>query len=158
MIYSLDISILIKRFTPPFLRGTNIHSFGLIITKPLETLYNGFLAFRQRQNALLVINSQQIVLQNELNNRYDSVQRRITIQTNNAISQIAEASLQSEGIILEASLQSEGVIAQAALNIEINDYDFWVNVPTDLLASEQAITRYVERYKLAGKRFELRFL
>lgn len=108
---------------------------------PVIVLKNAFDLYRSRVKQELNMTPQVTKLQAGLNRLYDPFEKRITI---------TDAPTE-DPVYLYTSSENKPVYLPEFLSGQ--DADFHVNVPGDLSAFRSAIIAFVNKYKLASKRF-----
>jgi len=153
--FDIDFPRLIRQTMPPVLYNAQHQSWIEVLLSPLVTLYAEFLTYRTRIIKQLQYNGQVIILENLLNDLFDSTARGIYIdnitffQDNVFIYQQHEHEPDYIGHQHEEHLL---YIYQPDEN-HSTGYNFIVIVPDGILNPEQKsrLKITVERYKLAGK-------
>ncbi len=124
------------------------------LVAPMVGIYNKFLSEQSRLNVEVNANSQTMLLEWLLNNRFDSTQRRIFITNNQAASPLINAYLKKENQPrLNAYRKGEGPKVVIGTKTETNITDFYVNIPAALSGQQVPLSRLTSKYKLAGKTF-----
>jgi hypothetical protein len=144
--YSIDWNRLIKTLLPGSVRKpTTIALLNALIT-PVKTVYNQFAAFRTNINEQLMITPQKRILQYWLNQKFDSTEERIEIKDYDQLD------------TLFIFLESENQPLYLPTFIGASEYDFEVCVPTELQGEELLIRSFLDRYKLATKRYLITYV
>ena len=157
MIYEFDHVKLATQLLPSFMRKPRMVAFVASLIKPLSDIYVLFNSERARLNVEVNYNSQELLFGFVLNNLFDNVLRRITVETNTAVGVYISAYLQAESQPRTAAyVQGEGDKIIVGTYQEAIVTDFFVKVPAALLAAKTVpITRIIKKYKITGKTFEL---
>jgi hypothetical protein len=158
--FNLNIEKVVKQSLPGLLVKPKLLSFILSLCAPIEYLHTQFLAYRSQANYNLTINSQVNRLQLALRDKFDLV--GINVVTNEA--SITESFMytineeQEQSLIIHTIAENLNPSAIYA-DIEINNViDFVVEVPIGSDSLEAAIISFVNRYKLADKKFIIQYV
>lgn len=153
MIYLWNITAWVGQMIPRFLNKGNLYLFVKDLLVPLETVYQEFLEYRIAIDKTLQYNGQTIILENLLNDIFDSTLRRIRI-----INQIHD----EEGLFIARAAENQIVYIGRKIDNEptyigrynensIIAYDFIVLVDGHLSPElEVRLKSIVNYYKMAG--------
>ncbi len=160
--YDLDIKRLAVMLLPSVLRLPLHVGFALAIITPLSYIYKLFTGFRNDTIYRLTHDGQVCYLRAVANDLFDPDQRRITI---------TDAATSSGGVILYKRALDRAVLlpmrasgTAVILNRRgfggVNGYDFYVNIPLALYETIDLnqLTAVINTYKLASKRFTIRYI
>lgn len=153
----IDLYFLIQITLPPFLRGANILAFLYSAIKPLVDIQTAFYQFYQDKKYELTFNGQVIYLEHLLNDKFDNTLRRIYIgdasQTPNVF--VFNKSEGNEPVYLfnNSEYQSETYLFNASE--ETPGVDFFVFVPIGLSYNLNLMIKYLNKFKTAGKRYQI---
>jgi hypothetical protein len=157
MILDFDLTKIVKWLTPHFLWKPKQTAWLTVLLFPLVWLYEQFLIYQLDKLKEATINSQVIRLTQALRERYNN-QGIIIIHFSDYINQ-AFLYLQLEGTFSEFDyLAAEGhtPVDYDFQQLEYNDqFDFIVRIPAAIAAQTDLITAFVNKYKLASKRFKV---
>lgn len=162
-VYGYDLRKLIRRLTPPRWRNAfNLNWY--------ETLLSGvnysqerFNAFKDQALIELSYNGQTVYLEKMLNDRFDPMLRRITIEHDETtgVYWYLEGEGQAEKYLYT---ESETGTTETYLFNEGENFsglpdgiDFRVKAPLELLPLEIRIRSEINKYKLAGKQYDIIF-
>lgn len=155
--FNINFDILIKLLLPVSLRQPTTESFLKAVLKPLKQLYNIFLSYRTKQLLALSYTGQTMYLKKLLNDNFDNARRfRITDVANNRLQLCNDPNVTKH-------------LTPAADTYEIdfynpehdgNNIDFTITGADDLLymPSITEVAYFVDRYKLAGKKYNIEFI
>ncbi|HTF18166.1 MAG TPA: hypothetical protein VK658_08850 [Chryseolinea sp.] len=162
-IYRYNLSKLVKRLTPPRWRNpTNLNWYETLLSG-INYSQDRFNAFKDQALVELSYNGQTIYMEKMLNDRYDPSLRRIIIQheQNNSAYWYVEGEGQAPVYLYT---EPETGATQSFLYIEGENstglpdgIDFVVKAPVSLTSQEVRMKADVNKYKLAGKQFEIIF-
>lgn len=159
--YDLNIKQLSLLLLPTFWRRPLFEAVIYGIATPLHQLLSRFQMWKQEKDYRLLHNGQVCRLRALLNDRFDPVERRITVTE-----QIDE-----RGRIRFALREKQAAVPFPARETDqkmslnrrgyggVNGYDFWVNIPISIRAEarEEQVRALVNGNKLASKRFSINF-
>lgn len=160
--YAINMKRLALLLLPTFWRRPLFAALTYAAVSPLQALHTRFMRWRQETDYRLRYNGQVCHLEAVLNDRFDPLQRRITI-TDNA-ENIGSITLHRRAVDRSVLLPQRGSGRIILLNRRgyggVSGVDFWVNLPISLygdidLAQVRAV---VGTYKLASKRFSINFI
>lgn len=155
MIFNWDILTIPEQELPPRKVTPKRVDFLKALLKPLAVLYASFLIYRTSTIKKLRYNSQVIILENLLNDKFDNALRRIRIITVFDIDEPVYLALNSENDPLWLPLASETDPVYLGLDAEGGYlYHFIVEAAVGSLTSQQIIQlkATVNYYRLAGKK------
>jgi hypothetical protein len=157
--YTFTLKKIVKRLTPPFLRNTFSLAWLESLNKPFETVYNEFTNYRNQKRIELAYNSQTIMFEKLLNDKYDPVLRRIKLS--NSIETSLYTYLSEEGqepIYLFNIVEDETPVYlnyEGENSTDLTDTDFRVFYPLTMSGSTSQIKSSIETYRLAGKTYQM---
>lgn len=143
--YSIDWEKLIQRSVPFSIRKPKMLSFANALISPVVYIYNQFLAFKSAAEMDLKVTGQVRVLQYYLNQKFDLGNDRIEVTDGDS----------NETLFIFLESENQPVFLPQFLTG--SNFDFRVRVPFELQGLESQIIGFVERYKLASKRFEIHY-
>lgn len=153
--YNINWATLISNTLPYVLRKDRMKAWLYMLIKPIITLHNQFLSYRVRVRKDIISTGQTIYLEKYLNDIFDTDGIYITTNARNNLF----LGLNEDGDQLYLTNPFESPILQLGLNDDyVNEIDFTVNVqdiagkPTEINIQSQ-----VNRYKLAGKSFNVNY-
>lgn len=158
MWFKIDINRLILMLVPGMLLREKHHQWLKALLYPLVTLHDGFQSFRLLTNRELRYNGQVIILENLLNDMFDTSDRRIVVQTSpSSGSQVYLPHVYEDDITpsyLQSKSQGEPVYIYHSDEDSFMVYDFMVIVPDGILTAQQEslLKSVTNKYKLDGKR------
>lgn len=160
-LFDFDIDLMIKRLLPSRKRTAEHLDWIASILKGTRTAQTDLVAFRTDTLRTLSYNSQTLIFNKLLNDNCDPTLRRIYID--NSVDDLAESHCfkLSEGTFdsFAYKLSEEPFVGRYAFKIleYLIGYDFTVVVPAALTVKENTIRSLVNFYKLAGKRYLIKF-
>ena len=156
MKYTFNHRKFTKQLLPSFLRLPNWVAYLSALVTPLQRLYDDFLDQRDRLNKEARYNSQIMLFEYLLNSAFDPTSRRINIVTTSSGGVRVNAVLKSEGSKINAYEKDEGFNKVTAnLKTEFTNVDFEVRIPSVLSSEKDGIERMVNKYRFAGKQFNI---
>lgn len=141
--YSIDFSKLIRRDLPFALRKTKVLAWLLALISPVISLYSAFINYRERTNLDLMVTGQVRILRHHLNRRFDVGENRIQILDGDS------------NAIVYIFLESENQPVYLTEFLSGSTVDFVVKVPIDLKPVLPQIKAFLNRFKLASKRYRI---
>lgn len=152
---------LIQLLLPIPLRRIKIIDFIRSTYAGIIQIYNDFLSYRDYANYLLYFNGQTIYLEHLLNDQFDSILRRIYIYNiPPAIIIYIYLKLETKPKYIYQKIESIPISKQIFLknNSEYtSNLDFIVKVPTGLSFNINLMKSWIERYKIAGKNYDIQY-
>lgn len=162
-VYRYDLSKLVKRLTPPRWRNAfNLNWYETLLSG-IDYSQDRFNAFKDQSLIELSYNGQTIYLEKMLNDRFDPVARRIVIQheDDNGVFWYLEGEGQPEQYLYtepETGATITYLYGEGENSTGLPDgIDFRVKAPSDLSSLEVRMSSEINKYKLAGKQFEITF-
>lgn len=157
MTFNWDINKWVKTILPAPIRKQRLTDYVVSAFAPLVFLYNEFMAHRAYLLKKIKFNGQVIVLENLLNDYFDTLLRRIRIITiedllrKKYIGQVVEA---KPLWIAQPSENQPQYIGQWIEYQNNGGFDFIVEVPMGIYSPAQLIQikKMTNLYKLAGKK------
>lgn len=159
--FEIDWDLLIKRLLPTRKRDQWHIDWLLTITKGVRFVYDSFLTFRSDTLRVLSYNSQKLLFEKAINDDCDPAQNRIFID--NAVDDLEE----SYCYFLSENQEDAFCYTLAEQPFSgrytyfINEYkfpiDFTIYVPTALQNATEKIKAIANFYKLAGKRYIIKY-
>lgn len=167
-VYNIDFSKLANLLTPPFLRKARLLDWLIVLLKPLEEVNRDFNAFRAVSIYQVTHNGQVFSLQAVLNDAYDNVERRIRIVDTLVLDPLyiyPEADERPVYVYPEGQQVGEIPYVYDESVFDDIDLDFLVLIPIEYRPAdaqernilEIQIRSLVNYYKLASKRYEIRY-
>jgi len=162
-VYRYDLSKLVRRLTPPRWRSPfNLNWYETLLCG-INYSQDRFNAFKDQSLIELSYNGQTIYLEKMLNDRFDPIQRRIVIQheDDNGVFWYLEDEGQAAKY-LYAESETGGTLAYLYNEGENSSglpdgIDFRVKAPLSLSSLEVRMKSEINKYKLAGKQYEITF-
>lgn len=150
--------------TPPFLRKIKHVSWIYSLLKPVEEFAIRFRIFRENSIYRVTHNGQVFSLENVLNDQYDNDDRRIFIADSVDIdASYVYPEADDKPVIINSETSDEILYIYSEASVRAAEYDFIVNVPSDLRPSSTTdeenliiqMSGLIDTYKLASKRYEI---
>lgn len=155
--YGVKIKKLAMLATPTSLRKPVFSSLLFAAVSPLQHLQQRSNTYRDDTTYLLAHNGQVCHLRAMLNDYFDATMRRITVMDNMTTGEAVTVHEREVGRFEMISRRTD--LRPLKLYRRgyggVGGYDFWVNVPCDVEASDARIRAMVNIYKLASKRFNI---
>lgn len=155
--YNVSAAKLILLMIPPMLRGKGLASLCAAISVPFARLVNDIQSYRATQLYRLSHNGQLCIMESMLNDTFDNTLRRITVVDEDEDANGIFIYLRNKGLPKMTHLRAADrsiMLQRRGYRVE-GGFDFWVNVPTDVTASDDRIRAMVNVYRLASKRFNI---
>lgn len=153
----IDLYFLIEITLPPFLRGINLLSLLTAAIKPIVQTQQSFYQFYEDKKYELTFNGQVIYLEHLLNDQFDSVLRRIYIEDGDQTTNIYlfNNSENNEAEYVFNKSENKEDLYLFNTSVTYTDLDFIVFIPIGLVYNENLMKFYINKYRLAGKRFQI---
>lgn len=152
----IDFNYLIESLTPPVHRTIEVVSSIKANFKPLEQLKDTYEQFYSDIEYELTWNGQVCMLEHLLNEKFDSINSGIFITDAVNIDKLHIFNLAENNEITIVSNESEPTAPTYIHNkSEVSEYHFIVNIPSSVTFNEEQLKYYVNKYKLAGKRWKI---
>jgi hypothetical protein len=151
-IFELDFKKLARFLLPTVLRKGAVLALLDALLSPLHTLYERFISSRHEHLYALQITPQVCYLEKLLNDRYDTVLRRIYILDFWHIEAVY-IFLEAEGKPLYISDDVSVYLPTVKEITDTQEADFVVNIPNVLIYNEKEMFALIDTYKLASKRY-----
>ena len=139
--YDVNFKRLALLLLPTFWRRPLFAAMAYAAVSPLQYLHTRFILWKRESDYRLEHNGQVCYLRALLNDKFDPIDRRITITE----------TVENVGFITLHKREEDA---------EVSGYDFWVNIPLalyDKLDITQ-VRAVVDAYKLASKRFSINYI
>jgi hypothetical protein len=163
-VYRYDLSKLVRRLTPPRWRNAfNLHWYETLLS-PINYSQDRFNDYKDQALIELSYNGQTIVLESMLNNKFDSLQRRIIIkhEEDNSVFWYLEDEGQAPNYLYvegETGTTSTYLYNEGENSTGLPEgIDFRVIAPLSLSSKEPQIRAEINKYKLAGKVYDIEFV
>lgn len=143
--YGINWSTFVVERVPSPLRKSKLLAFLHALLVPVKTLHSMFLIFRQTIERDVRITGQVRIMEYWLNELFDSSSRRFIIQDYTNVQPVL-----IWGDSFNNPLYLPTFLSSSA-------YDFQVIAPCALKGQKAQIKAFLDRYKLAGKRYKLIF-
>lgn len=165
-IYNIDFRALANLLTPVFLRTRKHIDWILVLLNPLRDVNFSFNKFRNDSIYRVTHNGQVYSLQAVLNDAYDKTERRIKIVDSLFIEPVYVYPEDDEKpVYIYPENQGQTYVYDNSV-FEESELDFIVLIPSDIKPFSENDTRILEiqirslvnYYKLASKRYELRWI
>lgn len=158
MLYNPDFKRIVSLLLPVRLRKPKLVSYLYVAVAQIQGISRTFDVFRQNTDYRLSLNSQVCHIRAVLNDRFDPAERRIYIDD---VSSMPEKLLhrRSTSLFLTVGLRPDAVVINHRNLGGFDSYDFVVVIPSELKDKfdEVQMRAIIDTYKLAGKRYLLKF-
>ena len=160
--YNLDILKLVRRLTPQMIRSGEMVAWVVVLLTPFANLWADLVSYYNQIIAYILINISVASLQYNLRLRYPTVNGYQCFVTTvydkypaSYTNFVGEHHLQEDYDYYE----NEGQPDTYEYFIEEYDfkYQYFVFVPTNYIADEQAIINFLNTYRPAGRQYLLQF-
>lgn len=162
--FEISYHKLIRFLLPTFLRDSPVITILGSVTTEFDNLHKLFKVTRENNLYDLSITPQVCYLEKALNDRFDKEQRRIYI-TDGIVIPKTYLFIKPENIKLYLFTKQENkpIELYTKTDYELNDYassdyDFIVNVPSDVVFEEKEMGALLDRYKLASKSYSINII
>jgi len=153
---SIDFRRLILWLLPVNLRTTVHDAWLRALYAPLRSIYSLFIARRDANLYWLFITPQVCYLEKMLNDRYDSAERRIYITDSTPVTPVyIYLEEEQKPVYIYTEEEQKPVYIYTEAEINAGRADFIVNVPASVSYNDREMQALLDRYKLAGKRYEI---
>lgn len=143
-----------KQALPSLLAKPKMLAWLFSLASPLQVIYNDFIAFREQVKYDLTINSQVNRLEKALRDKFADPGIFIEHPSDNlARTYIYTQAEQQPGIYLFTNAEAQPLYIHTQEYDE--EFDFIVKVPAGTMDKGDEIYDFVDRYRLAGKRFKI---
>ena len=160
--YDVNFKRLALLLLPTFLRRPLLGAVVYAAVSPLQGLHTRFVLWMRNTNYRIQHNGQVCHLRAVLNDRFDPIERRITIteDAENVGHIVLPHRDSGDGLRLPARGSGRVVILNRRGYGGVNGNDFWVNLPVALYgkADAEQVKAVVNTYKLASKRFSINYI
>lgn len=173
MNYDFDIFKLIEQYLPIVLRKPKMLAWLKALFQPAITLKDMFLLFMGVARREARLNGQVIVLENYLNDLFDSSQRRIRIVDNSGryfikssvnayilssttpliIPSLVDFNTSVDFVVKVPFVQGSRVFIKSSVNAYLFPYTLYGFIPNTGIVAH--IYQLVKKYKIAGKTFQI---
>lgn len=140
---------------PTVLRKSRNNAFLRALVHPLTVLYAELMIYQANTLRAVKLNSQQMIFANHLNELYDPSLKRINVYTPDPFLLRVDAYYPNEGPRLDAYYPGEGDRVDAYHPDDAGEYDFIVEIPTEISGFETEIETTIEKYKLPTKTYNI---
>jgi hypothetical protein len=143
--YGINWNAFIQDKTPSALRKAKVLALLNALLTPLKTLHTAFLTWKTLQERHVRTTGQVRILRYWLNEQFDTGERRFQILDY----------VNTEPILIWGESFNDPIYLPEFLSSQ--PFDFTVIAPCEARAQRVFIKAFLDKYKLAGKRYELRF-
>ena len=156
----IDLTFLFQILLPTDLRLPLVNEFFYEIKKTLQFNYNGFYTLFENTKYNLIFNGQVCMLKHLLDDKYDTILRRIEIEQDvsgkptylfNEIEDNENTYLFNNG---EVGTKTYLYNADEVLGLT----DFIIKIPSDVIFNEVQLRKLVDRYKLPDKTYSIEII
>lgn len=156
-LFNVDVKRLALLVVPTWLRRRLVGCLIYAGVAPLVRLVQELRDFRGRTCYRLRHNGQVCKLRGLLNDEFDPVCRRISVEDWDGEDEGVGCAVycRDVGRWMVLGLRSGGVVIERRGYVGAGGYDFWVSVPADVMCEgvERRLRAVVNEYKLASRRF-----
>jgi hypothetical protein len=155
-VFKLDLKKLVRWLLPVRLRRKIGTAFLYVFIAPLEALFGLFSKNRDNNLYQLLITPQVCYLERMLNDRYDSLLRRITVADGSFHSMVhLFMPAELKPVYVYMLDENEPLYMYVPGESSSSDYDFVVKVPSGLVFDENQMRGEIDSYKLVGKKYKI---
>lgn len=165
-IYHINFGKLIAAHLPGILRKSRRMAFFVILIKPVKSLYDAFISWREARLYLMSHNSQAIYIRKVLNDRFDPVQRGIKVANSPILEPIWHFDTADNRPVyyFDTADNRPVYFRDSADFLELNsDFDVIVPArikPADVVGQndfEIRLRTLVDYYKLYSKKYNIKY-
>lgn len=160
--YDVNFKRLALLLLPTFLRRPLLAAFAYAFVSPLQYLHTRFILWKRESDYRLEHNGQVCYLRALLNDKFDPIERRITItETVENVGFINMHKREEDSAVLVPCRESGQILILNRRGYGgASGYDFWVNLPLVLYdkVDIMQVRAVVNTYKLASKRFSINYI
>lgn len=159
--FDIDFNLLAVRILPAAMRGEKFVAWAKTLVKPLTTFHVTFKAYVDDTLFYVRHTGSKLSMEHALNTLYPLAGGDIYIKTLGAnlaqpyIYKLSESTFPIYIYKLSESTFPAYIYKLSELGLNGNDYDFIVWVPVALTFDEDKMRAVVDRYKLAGIRYDI---
>lgn len=158
-IYTIDFKRLVIWLLPPPQRKPVAIAWLMALINPAVRLYNNLLAFRKAVLYRIIITPQICYLEKALNDKYDTVARRIRIKdAPEYLPFPLYRKVESKKTALYKKSEAKGKVLYTKAETTRFGADFIVEVPVNVLFDLAELTAFINGFKLATKKFKVRIV
>lgn len=161
-LYDIKIKRLALLLLPTSYRKPLMAAFAQHLVQGVNVVCGDFMRWRQDRHYRLTHNGQVCYLRAALNDAFDQVERRITVEDEQS-SEEHDSRLylreMERPILLPLRGSGEAYIINRRGYGGVSGYDFWVSIPYALRGKvdETRLARVVDTYRLASKRWTINY-
>ena len=157
--YSFDLIALIIATVPlPLASAVQLIALIEAMAAPLATIISGFPAYAASMARQARWNGQRAILEQALNETFPAGGGLILVETVSVTLQRTHSFFLSElqqNLFVYNAAEAQPPLYLYTMAELLGQYDFQVKVPTGSVVDFDSIRRFVDRFKIAGKRFEV---
>lgn len=155
--FSINFNDIVNKFLPIRVNKQRNRELLYTMLKPLQTLNEAFVIFRNAINYKLLFNAQVIYLEHFLNDRYDSVNSGIYIQdaANVNYAYLYNKIENRQATVLYNKSENKPKFYMYNKSEYLSQVDFIVMVPGTVSFNQLEMKTAILFYNLAGKRFKI---
>jgi hypothetical protein len=157
-IYDVNFKRLVLLLLPTFLRKSVLTAFLYAAGHHIIRLKTSFDEYRIATNYRLYHNGQTCYLRKVLNDYFDSINRRIEISEVNVNKGLFVVYLRETGKFKIVPRRPDAIITNRRGLTGINNFDFAVKAPVELIEQDSRIRAITNIYKLVSKRFLIDYI
>lgn len=151
--YNISFDDLPKQLIPGVLRKSKMLAFLQVCLTGPKQLLADFITYRAAKLKEVSYNSQTIMMEKYLNDTYPDANGQIYITNVNSPFNTTSLYREVDQIAVDFYKESESTAVDFKRLQDVNPYDFIVHVPSALDYDLNQLNSYIEKYKLASKRY-----
>jgi len=157
---TIDLFYLMEMILPPLIRQQFAIAYMTAVFSPLNTLQTAFYDFYSEKKYELTWNGQVIMLEHLLNDQFDNIDRGIYIDDagQTALQYWFTNSESNEDTFIFTNSEAEDPYYLFTTSEYEADVDFTVYVPSAVTFDENLMRFYINKYRCAGKRFNIEII
>jgi hypothetical protein len=156
--YIINYTKLVAQRIPLELTFPEVTAYVMALITPIVNTYNNLLLFREQIIYKLTITPQVVYLEKMLNDRYDSIERRIYIWDGAEYLPrflFVKAELKPDALYRKSEVTKPKLFLYTKGEVGQFTYDFVVYVPLVVTFDANEMAALVSTYKLASKLFKI---
>lgn len=155
--YNISFKDIVNKLLPLALRKERVKAFLYALIKPLKDVNSTFSGFKDGIDYELRFNGQTIYLEHILNDKYDSILKRIYIEDTSAIdyTYLFNEVEAREKFYLRNLSEATPPIYLENITEQVNQTHFKVKVPSTITFSTPEMEALVDKYRKAGTNYTI---
>lgn len=163
-IYTVDYERLITLMQPTFLRKSKMQAYLNSVLKPVKTLYNAFMIYKDDAIYRVSHNGSITLLQKVMNDKFDNTERRIfikNVQRKDSLRLYTLATGKQVGVYTPPKNA-----LRSGFDFDTESYDFVVHIPIEYQNEDEVLLNkflikvraQLDYYKLFAKKYDIQWI